>query len=420
MQVQHAVCGAVFLCRAGCIAVLRRTEREIVSPERERYCPQCGRVLPGTNQCPRCAGAGRMFRRFWDLCGAYAVPLLLITLFMALNSVRTVAQQYVTRYFIDDVLIPASGTVGQIAFFFIVMMALVLAGLTLSTINTIWSNKLGTRISRDLRGRVYRKINSLSMEFISSRQPGELMNRVVNDSAHVREFMETAFAQMFTRIFTMLGAFIAMLFMNWKLALMTLAFVPFAFVLVRSFRKLERRLWRQQWRFDDKVNNRLQDVISGIRVVKSFGQEQRETRRFHAYIERLKSIQKRNEVLWATLYPFVTLIITSGTFLIYYFGGRNVLGGTMTPGQLVQFIAYANMLYMPLQFVSRLPRMIMRLKTSLERIYDIIDEEPKVDDSPTQSTRRYRVKSCLKTSPSGTGRTSLFSSILVSTLKRAR
>ena len=118
----------------------------------------------------------------------------------------------------------------------------------------------------------------------------------------------------------MLGAFIAMLFMNWKLALMTLAFVPFAFVLVRSFRKLERRLWRQQWRFDDKVNNRLQDVISGIRVVKSFGQEQRETRRFHAYIERLKSIQKRNEVLWATLYPFVTLIITSGTFLIYYFG----------------------------------------------------------------------------------------------------
>lgn len=208
------------------------------------------------------------------------------------------------------------------------------------------------------------------------------MNRVVNDSAHVREFMETAFAQMFTRIFTMLGAFIAMLFMNWKLALMTLAFVPFAFVLVRSFRKLERRLWRQQWRFDDKVNNRLQDVISGIRVVKSFGQEQRETRRFHAYIERLKSIQKRNEVLWATLYPFVTLIITSGTFLIYYFGGRNVLGGTMTPGQLVQFIAYANMLYMPLQFVSRLPRMIMRLKTSLERIYDIIDEEPKVDDSP--------------------------------------
>jgi ATP-binding cassette subfamily B protein len=358
------------------------TEREIVSPERERCCPQCGRVLPGTNQCPRCAGAGRMFRRFWDLCGAYAVPLLLITLFMALNSVRTVAQQYVTRYFIDDVLIPASGTVGQIAFFFIVMMALVLAGLTLSTINTIWSNKLGTRISRDLRGRVYRKINSLSMEFISSRQPGELMNRVVNDSAHVREFMETAFAQMFTRIFTMLGAFIAMLFMNWKLALMTLAFVPFAFVLVRSFRKLERRLWRQQWRFDDKVNNRLQDVISGIRVVKSFGQEQRETRRFHAYIERLKSIQKRNEVLWATLYPFVTLIITSGTFLIYYFGGRNVLGGTMTPGQLVQFIAYANMLYMPLQFVSRLPRMIMRLKTSLERIYDIIDEEPKVDDSP--------------------------------------
>ncbi len=373
VQYSYTARGASLFCRG--------QDKEIVSPERERYCPACGQVLPGTNQCPRCAGMGRTFQRFWSLCGAYALPFLSITLFMAAISAITVGQQFIQRRFIDDVMVPASGTLGQIGGFFATMLALVLLVLALSTINTIWSNNLGTRISRDLRGRVYAKINELSMEFINSRQAGELMNRVVHDTSHIRQFMETAFAQMFTRIFIMIGAFITMLFMNWRLALLTLAFVPLAFILVRAFRKLERRLWRQQWRFDDRVNGRLQDVISGIRVVKSFGQEQRETERFRSYIERLKYIQRRNEVLWATLYPFVMLIITSGTFLIYFFGGRDVLTGSMTPGELIQFIAYANMLYMPLQFISRLPRMIMRLKTALERIYDVLDEELKIDQA---------------------------------------
>lgn len=374
VQNSYLARGAALFCRG--------VPREIESTERERYCPRCGKVLPGTNECPHCAGAGRTFRRFWNLCGAYALPLLVITLFMAVSSVITVGQQFIQRRFIDDILVPATGTALQVVTFFAVMLILVLLALTISTVNTIWSNSLGTKISRDLRARVYAKINSLSMEFISTRQAGELMNRVVNDSSRIREFMENAFAQMFTRIFIMLGAFITMLAINWRLALLTLVFVPFAFALVRMFRKFERRLWRQQWRFDDKVNDRLQDVISGIRVVKSFGQEQRETARFQSYIDRLTHIQRRNELLWATLYPFVTLIITSGTYLVLYFGGRNVLFKSMTPGQLVQFIAYANMLYMPLQFVSRLPRMIMRLKTALERIYDILDEQPKIGDSP--------------------------------------
>lgn len=374
-MVQHSYLarGATLLCRG--------LKQEVESTERERYCTQCGRVLPGTYECPRCAGISRTLRRFWSLCANYVLPLSVITLFMVVASGITVARQFFQRRFIDEVLV-ASGTSRQVALYFFIMLVMVLVALLLSTINTIWSNSLGTRISMDLRARVYAKINLLSMQFVDSRHAGELMNRVVRDASRIREFMEHAFAQMFTRIFTMAGAFIAMLAMNWKLALMTLAFVPFAFVLVRAFRRLEMRLWRQQWRFDDKVNSRLQDVLSGIRVVKSFGQEQRETGRFVSYIERLTYIQRRNELLWATLYPFVTLIITSGTFLVLYFGGLDVLRGDFSIGQLVQFIAYANMLYMPLQFVSRLPRMVMRLKTALERIYDILDEQPSIDNLP--------------------------------------
>ena len=132
---------------------------------------------------------------------------------------------------------------------------------------------------------------------------------------------------------------------------------------------------------EDKVNDRLQDVISGIRVVKSFGQEERESARFKEYTDRLMKITRRNEVCWATLYAAVTLFLTSCTLLVIYFGGGDVLRGQMTPGELVQFLAYTNMLYGPLQFVSRLPRMLMRLNTALERIYDILDEDEQLAEA---------------------------------------
>ena len=355
--------------------------RQVESRERERVCPKCGRVLPGTSECPRCEGGrGRGFRRFWDLCHGYALPLLLITLMMAVVSASNVAQQAVQRRFVDEVLVPASGSWGQVAAFFLVMLALSVTAVVLSITNRIWSNKLGTQISRDLRGRVFRKLNDLSLSFLSSRQIGELMNRVVEDANRVREFMEQVFADMFTQLFTMAAALLMMVVINWKMALLALAFAPVAMVLVRVFHRKERRLYRQQWRVDDKVNSRLQDVISGIRVVKSFGQEERETRRFRDYTGRLMHIQRRNELFWATLYPLVTICMSLGSYFVMYFGGFHVLEGSMTPGQLVQFLAYAGMLYGPLGFISRLPRMLMRLTTSLERIYDILDEEPELTD----------------------------------------
>lgn len=230
-----------------------------------------------------------------------------------------------------------------------------------------------------MRSRVFAKINSLSLSFMDSRQAGELMNRVVEDSDKIRQFMQEVFSNMLTNLLTMIAAIVVMLIMDWKIALLTIAFMPLAALLIRLFHRKEMRMWRQQWRFNDKVNNRLQDVISGIRVVKSFGQEQREVERFNDYNDRLMKLQRRNELFWATLYPIVTYLMTIGSFFVILFGGMDVLNGRMTPGQLMQFVSYAAMLYGPLGYMTRLPRMLMQLSTSLERIYDILEEESDLD-----------------------------------------
>ena len=371
----------------GATFLIKGENRSPESKEREKYCEKCGRVLPGTTTCPHCDGRNVGLNRFWDLCKPYAPRLLLITVFMLFIAALTVGQQYVQRLYVDTILVPATGSLGIVLAFFGVMLGFMAVILGLSITRTLWSNYLGTHISRDLRKKVFSKLSELSLSFIDQRQSGELMNRVVEDSGRIRQFMEEVFAGMFTQLFTMVGAVIMMLMMDWKLTLLTVALLPIVASVIRGVRKREMRNWRQQWRFDDRLNNRLQDIISGMRVVKSFGQEAREVGRFQKAVERLRDIQQRNEAHYATVYPIITYLLTAGSFFVLFFGGLSVLNGTMTVGQLTQFSACAGMLYGPLGWLTRLPRMIMQLTTALERIYDVLDEDPEVAQTDTAQER---------------------------------
>ena len=124
--------------------------------------------------CVRNATGGRSLglRHYWDLCSRYTLPLLLRTLLTGVVAVINVGIQFIQRDFIDNVLRPASGTLEDVARFFGIMLALTLAGITLNITNTLWSNHLGTRVSRDLRARVFDKINQLSLSFLNVRQAG--------------------------------------------------------------------------------------------------------------------------------------------------------------------------------------------------------------------------------------------------------
>lgn len=360
--------------------MLEGRETRVESTEKENYCPICGRALGGSSRCRKCEDKGATAKRLTDLVKGLVLPFLGLLLIMLLISLINVGQRFVERYFIDTVLISASGTSAQVIAFALITMAVLALSITLSIARTYYSNKLGTQLSQNLRNRIFEKISRLPLTFLDKRQEGELMNRVMRDTEMVRRFVEMAFGEMVTMIFTGLLIIATMLTINWRLALMILGFLPVAAVLVRLFHRREHRLWRQSWRQNDRLNNQLQDVISGIRMVKSFGQEDREVTHFQTESNRLRDINRRNEIFYATLYPLVTLVLTTGSIALIYFGGADVLGGRMTPGQLNQFIAYTGMLYGPLGFITRLPRMIMRLNTSLDRIYEVLDEDSTTED----------------------------------------
>lgn len=364
----------------GALLLKEGSAKEVVSRENDKVCPVCGRALHGTSECPKCSGKPSAFRKFISFCGNYKFSLIVIALLMGATSAIQLIIPKVQAVFIDKHLRPEVGTNQQIITYAITMAILYVMIIGAHVSRYYMCMSMGTRISKDLRRQLYYKLQKLSLSFIQDRRPGALMNRITGDTAQIRRFMEDAFAGMFSCIITMVSAVIIMSRMNWKLTILCVAFVPVALGLSIAFRKNIHRRFHMQWHKSDKINSGLQDVLTGIRVVKSFGTEEEEAENFKKLASEFAKVQKRNEVFWAELFPIISFVMGLGIYFVTYFGGIRVLGETMTVGDLTRFVAYAWMLYGPLGWMTFLPRQITQLLTSLERIYDVLDEEPLIKD----------------------------------------
>lgn len=380
IRVAYAVRGAQTIINA------REAGRELTDKDRvesreyEKYCEKCGRALPGTSKCPYCDGKADVIKKLMALCGEFVGKLLLISLLMVFVAAINLISPMVQQRFIDESLASGQGTMADLWRFIGITFFLVVSGVLLSIFRYWNCVKLGASISMSLRRKLYYKIQILSLSFINNRRPGELMNRVSRDTRHIREFMEEVFGDMFSTLLTMVVSLVMMIIISWKMTLLSLMFIVVVFVITRVFWHKIHSIFHRQWlKFDDMHSN-LQDIISGMRIVKSFGQEERESARFTQKTKEFAAIQRKNETFWAIFFPILTFLMGVGTYIAIYFGGIHVLEGEMTVGQLVQFVTYSGYLFGPLSWMTHLPRAVMQMITSLNRIYDVLDEEPMLAD----------------------------------------
>lgn len=352
----------------------------VTSREYEKYCEKCGRALPGTSKCPYCDGKADILKKFMALCGEFTGRLVLLSGMLLFIAAVDLVSPMVQRRFIDDALSDGSGTYTQLWWFIGITFFLLVARLALGVGRYWFCARLGASISMSLRRKLYYKIQTLSLSFINNRRPGELMNRVSRDTRQIREFMEQVFGDMLSTLVTMIVSLVMMFIISWKMSLLSLMFVVVVVVVTRAFWHHIRTIFHRQWlKFDDLSSN-LQDIISGMRIVKSFGQEERESAKFNAKTRDFADVQKKNETFWAVFFPILTFLLGIGTYIAIYFGGIQVLEGDMTVGRLVQFVTYNGYLFGPLSWMTHLPRQVMQMVTSLNRIYDVLDEEPMLAD----------------------------------------
>lgn len=349
--------------------------KKVISREPETTCSKCGRALPRTKYCPHCDGRGRILQKLKSLCKPYWKRFSLISALMVCSSLFSLLTPKVQKNFIDSSLADKSGTMSDILSFTLLMLLLTLFTIGVTIAKNLYCTYLGATISVDLRRRMFYKLQTLPLSYIQSRKPGDLMQRISSDSVQVRRFMEITFSQMFSSLFSMLLALIWMFTINWKLTLVSLVFFPFAVLLSISQRTYMRKRFRTLRHAGDKISSALQDVLSGIQVVKTYGKEQEEMQRFQSLSDSYAALQTKNTIFFNCFTPVLTFLLGLGTYAIVCFGGIDVLHGTMSIGTLTQFISYAAMLYGPLDRLVNLPKSIVELLNSLERIDDILEEE---------------------------------------------
>ena len=232
-----------------------------------------------------------------------------------------------------------------------------------------------------LRELVFDKIEMMSISRISKRTTGELMNRVTNDTDTLNYFITREIGDAFEQIIIFIAIGIFLFVYDWKLALLVIMPMPVVVVINRIFWDFMHHHWHKQWTCNNKTSTILHDIFSGIRVVKAFGMEKYEYGRYEKVIRDERDISIFNERFFAIFWPSIQFIMGIGEFFLLYYAGSKILKLEMTLGYMQQITSYIGMIYGPLFWISRLPRMLVRTMTSIVKIFDVIDEKVDVADS---------------------------------------
>ena len=356
-----------------------------MSKEKGRCCPTCGRPYrPGSEVCPHCSDKKKIAVRTWKLFSPYKF-LVLLSVFMFFGiSALNLIMPYINRLLVDNYIqSPDVENVHMSSYVLILfsMLGIEMILRTLGMVRTHLLIKASNQMIVDLRNKLFDKIQRLSISKISQRTAGELMQRVTSDTATVENFLVSHLPSMIEQgvVFVVIGIYL--LIYDPILCLMIFIPTPFVVLSFRFFWKYMGRFFRKRWFTGSRTNSILHDIFSGIRVVKAFGMEQKESVRFHDATLAEREVQEKSDCIWSILMPILRFFICFGEFIILFYVGNHILDGRMTLGEMTQFSSYATMIYSPLRMIAMIPRHLMRFTTSATKIFEILDEEEDVSDA---------------------------------------
>ena len=379
------------------------------------HCDTCGRAFrPGTKICPNCLHKTETFWRLFSYIKPYQnVALLGFTLTILLTAIGLLPP-LLNRVLIDDVIIAAlvdnTGNDSQVQgqepvamtrlllwtngifhaeeagpeqLLLWVVLGLLAVFVSSGIINGIrmyalgW---LGQRIVYDLQMQIFQHLQMLSLTFYNSLSTGRIMTRVTSDTERMRGFITSGFQDIVINGLTIVGICAMLFTMNWKLALLALIPIPFMIAGTIIYRRRIHWIFHRIWRRISTLNAMLADIIPGVKVVKAFAQESRELERFNERNIDLRDSRMTAFKMRAYYIPAIAFITSVGSIILWWFGGKQVLDGTLTPGDLQAFIAYMMMFYAPVQSLCNLTEELESAATTAERVFEIIDTEPEVQD----------------------------------------
>ena len=244
------------------------------------------------------------------------------------------------------------------------------------------TSRIGYQMVYALRGELFTHLQRLSLSFHNRARTGELLTKITGDTNILKDIFADSALTFTAHLLTLIGAFVVMFTLNWRLSLIVLVTLPIlGYALFYLYRNVKASAKKQRRR-EGKVNSRINEVLTSLSLVQAFGMEGYEKERFETEsagsLE--QSIQTARREAAAT--RTVEIISATGIWAVVLFGSLQVLKGHMTPGELLVFISYLNHMYKPIRNLAKLSTKFSKAMVSAERISEILEVEPQIVDSP--------------------------------------
>ncbi len=320
------------------------------------------------------------FKRLFKLLIPYKTQIIYGSLFLVLISAINLMIPLFVKELVDvvevqkdlDLLNRMAWTIALL--FFLQML--------FSTAHNYLYDITEKRVITDLRKIIFNHLHTLSTSFFVKRRTGEIMSRMTNDVTTLEGVITDLPATLLQQSIRLIGGIVIIIVMNWKLTFMILVLAPIMVLFARTFGRKLKNLSRE---IQDKLATSttiVEENISGIQLVKSFVRQEQEGKRFDDAVEDSFQSAKKRVKISAFFGPVIGFIAFVTALILLWYGGREVIAGTLSPGEMVAFILYAIIIAGPMGSFARLYTRIQEGLGASERIFEILDTEPEVKDAP--------------------------------------
>jgi ATP-binding cassette, subfamily B, bacterial len=286
---------------------------------------------------------------------------------------------YLVGKTIDEV---RHGTTNRLGWYVVLFVAAGALGVGFTYAQTFFTGWTGERMLADLRNRVFRHLQRLSLGFYERNRAGVIISRLTNDVEALDQLVTDGVTSLVQNSLTLAGTAVVLFFLDWRLALASLTVMPAMAFATALFRKRSGRAYRRVRETLGAVTATLAEDIAGMRVLQSFTREASASENFRAVSDRYRDSNMQTVVLSGIYFPFVDFLSSAATAVVLGYGGWLAFNGDVSIGTLVAFLGYLSNFFDPVQQLSQLYNTFLSAVAALDKITDLLDEEPEVVDPP--------------------------------------
>jgi subfamily B ATP-binding cassette protein MsbA len=321
-----------------------------------------------------------IYKRLFKYLNPYKMRIVWSVVFMGLTSALISAQAYLVKPVLDKVILAKNLELGLFLPPALVFVTILKGGAAYA--RDYLMGWIGQRIVNDIRDQLYWHVESLSFSYFTRTPTGVIISRIVNDVNLVQGALTKAPSSLVQGVFTMVALTGYVLYLNWRLAVFSIIVLPLAGVALSKFSKRFRKASTSMQEQYGVLTTHLHETIGGIRIVKAFGMEQYESRRFTEKNKDLFNSLMRAIKTSAISHPVMEVISIFGTSLVILFGLYYINIGTMTVGDFFSFMAALVFFYRPLRDLNGVNNTVQDGVAAAKRIFEVLDTQPEIKTRP--------------------------------------